>query len=68
MKDDRLIRLPEVLARTGASKSSWYEKVAHGEAPASIKIGARAVAWSHNEIVKYIERLKAQRDASAIAP
>ena len=65
--NDRLIRLPEVLHIRGESRSSFYAKVKRGQAPVPIKIGARAVAWSLDEIIEDLEKLKAARDSEARA-
>ena len=50
-----LLRLPQVLERTGLSRSSLYEKIAAREFPAPVKIGARAVAWVSSEVAAWIE-------------
>lgn len=58
---DRLIRLPEVLKRTGKSRTSWLDDVRLGKAPAPVKIGARAVAYSEQAINQWIADRLAQR-------
>lgn len=58
-----LLRLPEVKARTGLSRSEPYRRIAIGSLPAPIKIGARASAWSSLEIEGWIAERIAQRDA-----
>ena len=50
---DPLIRLPEVIAETGRSRSSIYEDSAAGEFPRPLKIGKRAVAWRTSDIEKW---------------
>ena len=56
------IRLPQVKARTGLSRSSIYLKVAQGEFPAPVSLGARAVAWLSSEIDAWIaERVRVSR-------
>jgi prophage regulatory protein len=58
-----LLRLPDVLARTGLSRSSVYDKAAAGEFPQPIKIGERASAWIAAEVDAWIEeRIRASRD------
>lgn len=67
-RSDRLIRLPEVKSLTGLSRSSIYSGVAAGTFPAPIKIGARAVAWSHAATQRWIhERIRAARGDKAAA-
>ena len=47
-------RLPEVMARTGISRSSIYDKMGRGEFPLSIKLGPRAVGWDADEVNEWI--------------
>lgn len=46
----RLIRLPEVLERTGYGKARIYRLINDGKFPAPVKIGSRAVAFVESEI------------------
>lgn len=62
-----LLRLPQVKAQTGLSRSELYRRIAIGSFPAPIKIGARASAWSSVEIERWIAERIAQRDAKAEA-
>lgn len=62
-----LLRLPQVKAQTGLSRSELYRRIAIGSFPAPIKIGARASAWSSVEIEGWIAERVAQRDAKAEA-
>ena len=62
-----LLRLPQVKARTGLSRSELYRRIAIGSFPAPIKIGARASAWSSVEIEGWIAERVAQRNAKAEA-
>lgn len=57
----RLLRLPEVLTRTGLSRSTLYADLSF---PKSVKVGQRAVAWAEDEIDAWIgERLEAREAA-----
>lgn len=51
---ERLLRLPDVEARTGLKKSALYAGMKAGTFPACIKLGARAVAWSESDIATWI--------------
>ena len=61
----RLIRLPEVLSRTGYGRTSIYRKMEDGSFPKSVKLGgppldtsvfdSRAIAWIEEEVDKWIE-------------
>jgi prophage regulatory protein len=62
-----LLRLPQVKAQTGLSRSELYRRIAIGSFPAPIKIGARASAWISVEIERWIAERVAQRDAKTQA-
>ncbi|WP_032188801.1 helix-turn-helix transcriptional regulator [Escherichia coli] len=55
----RLIRLPEVLERTGYGKAWIYRLINDGKFPAPVKIGSRAIAFVGNDsnllIVFYVQ-------------
>ena len=51
----RLVRLAEVIHSTGRSRSSIYSDIKEGVFPKPIKIGKRAVAWSSEDITKWID-------------
>lgn len=46
----RLLRRPEVEARTGLSRAAIYAQMSRGEFPKPVKIGLRAVAWREQDI------------------
>lgn len=52
----RLIRLKEVLHKTGLSKATLYRLIASGEFPASVAIAHRAVAWEESLVDEYLMR------------
>ena len=55
-------RLPEVMARTGLSRSAIYDKMKKGEFPLSINLGLRAVGWLADEVEQWIQdRIDASR-------
>ena len=49
-------RLPEVMARTGLSRSSIYDKMGKDEFPLRINLGPRAVGWIADEVVDWINQ------------
>lgn len=55
MTNDRLLRLPDVIERTGLSRRTIYRKMNAGEFPASVKLGANAVAWRQSQIEAWME-------------
>ena len=51
----RLIRLPEVLERTGYSKAWIYRLISARRFPAPVKIGVRAIAFVESEVDEWIQ-------------
>lgn len=62
-----LLRLPQVKARTGLSRSEIYRRVSSGDFPAPVKLGERASAWPEHEVTAWCEARIAARDAKAAA-
>lgn len=59
-----LIRLEQVKARTGLSRSTLYAYVREGRFPAPVAISERCVAWVEGEIDGWIaERIASRRRA-----
>lgn len=52
----KLVRLPEVLTRTGYSKAWIYKLIAQGRFPQSVKIGTRSIAFVESEIDEWIDQ------------
>jgi prophage regulatory protein len=50
---DRLLRLPEVLARIGIRRSAWFARIKAGSAPQPIHVG-RAACWPESEVQRWI--------------
>ncbi|TVO36198.1 helix-turn-helix transcriptional regulator [Vibrio algivorus] len=64
-KEIRLIRIKEVLNKTGLSRSALYDFVKKGSFPAGISLGNRSVAWSSLDVDKWIQdRIKAAKGAA----
>jgi prophage regulatory protein len=57
MTEHRLLRLDDVMSRTGLARSTIYQMMAEGRFPPAIKIAPRAVAWIAAEVDQHIERL-----------
>lgn len=51
---DRLIKLREVMALTGLSKSTLYRKIDAGTFPPPVVLGPRAVACRESEVLAWI--------------
>ena len=52
----RIVRLPDVLTRTGLSRSTIYVRLAEGAFPKPVQLGARAVGWIEAEVDEWIRQ------------
>ena len=65
LDDLSFLRLPQVKALTGLSKTSLYAMIRDRSFPAPVRLGPRAVAWVRSEVRQWaIERVKASRSAA----
>lgn len=62
-----LLRLPDVKARTGLSRSEIYRRIASNPQtfPAPVKLGKRANAWPAHEIDAWATARIVERNAKA---
>ena len=51
---DRILRLPDVKARTGLSRSSIYAYIKDGKFPHHIALGERSVGWYESEVDAWV--------------
>lgn len=65
---DSLLRLPEVVRRTGLSKSAVYQLIRDNRFPAPLPLyGQRARAWAESEVSVWIaERIANARCAAGV--
>lgn len=61
----KLLRLPDVKARTALSRSRIYELLATGDFPKPVKLSKRLNAWPETEIEDWIAARIAEREESA---
>jgi len=59
---NNLLRLPQVIDRTGLSRSYIYDGIAKGSFPRPVKITPRTSAWVESEVQEWIDRRIADRD------
>ncbi|MGI0133929.1 MAG: helix-turn-helix transcriptional regulator [Candidatus Micrarchaeaceae archaeon] len=65
LNDVSFLRLPEVKAITGLSKTSIYELIREKRFPPPVRLGPRAVAWVKSEVRQWaVERVQASRSAA----
>ena len=65
-KHPQLIRKPEVLAQTGLSKSTLYNRINDGLFPPQISLGLRAVAFVASEVDAVIQAMIAEQPPAEI--
>lgn len=64
----RVLRRPQVQARTGLARSTLYELIARKEFPASIQLTNRTVGWLAEEVDHWIAaRVERSRSATDTA-
>lgn len=52
--EDKILRLPQVMARVGLKKTAIYKMIANKEFPAQLKLGAHASGWLESDIQRWI--------------
>jgi predicted DNA-binding transcriptional regulator AlpA len=52
---DRLVRLPEVLDVCAFSRSTLYNKLAKGQFPQQVRLGANIVAWYESDVLAWMQ-------------
>jgi prophage regulatory protein len=62
-----ILRLPNVKARTGLSRSTIYSLCAQGRFPKSVLLNFRAVGWIESEIEDWLSRRIEQSRGTATA-
>ncbi|MEX1670463.1 helix-turn-helix transcriptional regulator [Zhongshania guokunii] len=50
-----LLRLPQVISRTGLARSTIYDLIQSSDFPAPIPLAGRTVAWVESSIDKWID-------------
>ena len=53
----KLIQMPEVLARTGLSRTTLFRFRRAGVFPEAVRVGANKVAWREAEVVAWMDGL-----------
>ena len=53
--DDRIMKLREVCAMTGLSRSSIYELIKKGSFPSQVKLSVRSSGWFWSEVKGWLE-------------
>ena len=56
---ERLVRLPEVMARVGMRRSAIYQRMRDGSFPRSRSLGSKCTVWIESEIDDWIKSVEA---------
>lgn len=62
----KLIRIKDVMERTGLARSTIYKYISLGQFPHPIKLGTRAVAWVEREVEAWICESIKRRDEKVL--
>lgn len=62
-----LLRKRDILALTGWSNSTLYNRIAAGTFPRQVRTGPRTVAWLQQEVLAYIDKQVAERNSAISA-
>jgi len=60
-----LLRLRDVMSRTGLGRSTIYRKMACGEFPPRVQISERCIGWASDEIERWTREKIARRDSAS---
>jgi prophage regulatory protein len=52
-----ILRLPDVVGRTGLSRTVIYRRIADGTFPKPVALGQRAIGWRESDIIDWIDSL-----------
>jgi prophage regulatory protein len=64
INSSRILRLPEVILRTGLPRASIYQQMALGSFPKPIPLSTRSRGWIESEIQTWIEQRILARSGS----
>lgn len=65
LDDFGFLRLPDVKAVTGLSKTSLYAMIREKSFPAPVRVGPRSVAWVRSEVRQWaVERVHLSRSVA----
>ncbi len=66
--ETRMLRAPEVMARTGLSRSTIWRRVRAGTFPAPVELGVNSIEWPASAIAEWLEnRPRRTYDADDLA-
>ncbi len=51
----RMLRFPEVIARTGISRTTIWRRIKAGTFPAPVQLGLNSIGWPEPAIIEWVE-------------
>ena len=60
----QMLRLPEVVRRSGLSRSTIYQLAAEGKFPRQVRVSENVSAWVASEVDEYLAERIALRDSA----
>ncbi len=63
-QETRIIKLPDVIKKTGLSRSQIYHLVSIGKFPKQIKLSERSCGWIEAEVNDWLSDRIAERDCA----
>ncbi len=60
--ENQILRLPEVLQKTGLRRSTIYSKIKQKQFPQQVHLSERAVGWIASDVQQWIESCIVARD------
>ena len=68
MDDQQMLRAPEVMARTGLSRTTIWRRVRAGTFPAPTELGVNSVGWPAAAITAWLESRPRRTYGAETAP
>ncbi|SFU61377.1 helix-turn-helix transcriptional regulator [Pseudoduganella namucuonensis] len=65
---DYVLKINQVMAICGKSRSAIYKEIRKGLFPRQLKLTSRSAGWSKNEIEQWLEERKRDRDQAPLQP
>lgn len=62
MTDEKILRLPELLAKTGLSRSTVYAMAKNRTFPQPVSLGLRCSGWLQSEVNDWLTQKITQRN------
>ena len=53
-EEHRLLKIDEVTRMCAIPRSALYDLISHGQFPAPVRVGVRAVAWRQTDVLDWI--------------